>query len=158
MSCRDVEEDEYEHVVFYAEADPGRFDIPDWMELVAVDDMVFSVLTPEELSYNRKLARQFKFIPFVHERCIESSVLFLDCDVLVYEHRFPEIFEIIESRSVLVNGRWQDDSPVLRDENHDYVLDLISEGKRLGLNLTNLALNSGVIGRAADKVGLLLIE
>ena len=153
MSCRDVERDDYRHVVFHAHADPIRFHIPDWVELVDVNDEVFSVVTPEELAYNGKLARQFKYIPFVHESCIEDSILFLDCDVIVYEDRFPELFEIIESRSALVNGRWQNDSPVYQDKSHNFALDLVSEGERLGLSLTNLALNSGVIGRAADEIG-----
>jgi hypothetical protein len=126
--------------------DPLQFFNCDWIKFIKIEEIY---------PLNNKFsARRYKYIPIYHHAITNYDVLFLDADTLVFDNIFNTLFERIFNHSVLIYGTYQ---------NIDYnwysqvkgfeKFNLKNEAYKLGWNINNLSLNSGIIGRKADRFG-----
>jgi glycosyltransferase involved in cell wall biosynthesis len=145
-SCRIFLNDSVDYIIFYLNCDPLQFFNCDWIKFIKIEEIY---------PLNNKFsARRYKYIPIYHHAITNYDVLFLDADTLVFDNIFNTLFERIFNHSVLIYGTYQ---------NIDYnwysqvkgfeKFNLKNEAYKLGWNINNLSLNSGIIGRKADRFG-----
>ncbi|MCH6255226.1 hypothetical protein MLD52_01615 [Puniceicoccaceae bacterium K14] len=152
-SCRNQISDDVSFRLYYGNADPSVFEIPDWLELECIDNLIFQKLTRQDLSMRPTFAREFKHVPLTHPASRESDVLFLDADVYAFGNPFDDFFKKIEDGSAILFAKDKKAFPIYRNLRHEFDLNLVEEGNRLGYTLSNLSPNTGVMGRAADEYG-----
>ena len=154
ISCRRHSVCPCDYVVFYANADPGVFEIPEWLQLVCIDELVYSRFSRYELMTNKCLAREFKHVPLSHALLREKCVLFLDADVYAFADALTPLFGLIDQHQIILFAKDKKDYPIYQNKRLGFNLNLVDEGKRLGLNLSNLSPNTGIMGRSVHPKAL----
>lgn len=84
------------YVIFYGNIkNENKFSCVDGVELINIDDIIYSRRTKDELSNLPFLYREFKSILFSYDKYLGYDLLFLDADSIVFEDKFDEIFDLI---------------------------------------------------------------
>lgn len=147
QSCHPFLKNEVDYIVFYTNANPEYFKLPSWVIFEKIDEIY--------LIENRWSGRQYKSIPLSHKKYVDRDVLYLDADTLVYKNKFAELFQIIRTKSVLVYGTSSEDDAIwFKDEKKNSYFNLKKQAKLAGYDVYNLHINSGIMGRASDKIGI----
>lgn len=153
-SCRRHASGDFGFRLYYGNADPGVFEIPDWIQLECIDDLVFEKLSRRELALRPTYAREFKHVPLTHPAGRKADVVFLDADVYAFGNPFDELFQRVRDDSAILFAKDKKNFPIYRNSRYGFDLNLVEEGERLGFSLSNLSPNTGIMGRAADDLGL----
>lgn len=154
ISCKKFLKDKADYIIFYTHVDLDMFIVPDWIELEELE---------EKFPLNdRYSGRKYKSIPLTHNRCLNQDVLFLDADSYVFDNRFDYIFNLLETKSILICGNMNDDDASwfkgvsaswFKGVSKEDDFNLKQKAQIAGYDVCNLHLNSGIIGRANNEDG-----
>jgi hypothetical protein len=142
-SCRSFLGERAVYYVFYTDANPKLFEIPSYVQLVRI-------ARPIPLD-TRFAARRYKYVPLTHYRLRFRDVLFLDADVIAYHDTLSPILRTIEQSSMLLAGTIAPGLTWPRGEEGEFGLGATTDNN--GVPLEDMRINSGLIGRAANKRG-----
>ncbi len=143
--------DQAQYVIFFANADPTPYKGLEWLHFESIESIIYARRSAEEIAKDRFIPREFKGIPFHHPLLRQKNLLYLDCDCFVFGERIVDIFDIIRRESVVIYGGYREEDVDLNYMGKSFKLH--EKAQDAGIHVRNMSLNSGFVGRAADRKG-----
>ena len=136
---------DYKYFIFSDNPAFSGLIIPEWLQVVKLSHRYNSAESPIT---SRGDGFRLKSMILSDEAIQNYDVLFLDSDCYVFKNSFENIFELIERNSIAIYGDFSPEGQLWGR------LDFTGVALKAGYTMKNMWLNSGLIGRAADPLGV----